>query len=307
MIVVCGIPSEPPVRLLLEAAHLAGVEAAMLNQRDSGRTALCLEARGTGTPKLVYHGPDGSIDLSAAHGIFVRLMEASNLPEYELSGASRIDRCRIDAWHAILGAWTETAQCRVMNRLKPSNSNVSKPYQAQLIARAGLPTPATIVTNDPAEVLAFRRKHGRIIFKSISARRSIVRELGAGDMRRLERIRQLPTQFQELLEGEDIRVHVVGDALFATHIESDVVDYRYASDQGGAATYEATNLPADVAEKCRWLSRSLQLPLCGIDLKRDRTGAYYCLEVNPSPAYSSFEEHTGQPIAAAIVRYLERG
>ena len=30
----------------------------------------------------------------------------------------------------------------------------------------------------------------------------------------------------------------------------------------------------------------------------------YCFEVNPSPAFSYDEAHTGQPIAQAIARYL---
>jgi hypothetical protein len=30
----------------------------------------------------------------------------------------------------------------------------------------------------------------------------------------------------------------------------------------------------------------------------------YCFEVNPSPAFSYYEEHTQQPIAYAVARYL---
>jgi hypothetical protein len=33
----------------------------------------------------------------------------------------------------------------------------------------------------------------------------------------------------------------------------------------------------------------------------------YCFEVNPSPAYSYYESHTGQPISAALARYLVAG
>jgi hypothetical protein len=29
-----------------------------------------------------------------------------------------------------------------------------------------------------------------------------------------------------------------------------------------------------------------------------------CFEVNPSPGFSYYEGHTGQPISAAIARYL---
>jgi hypothetical protein len=33
-------------------------------------------------------------------------------------------------------------------------------------------------------------------------------------------------------------------------------------------------------------------------------GGVYCFEVNPSPAYSYFQAHTHQPIAAAVARLL---
>ena len=51
----------------------------------------------------------------------------------------------------------------------------------------------------------------------------------------------------------------------------------------------------------------LNLPLCGIDLKVTPEGIYYCFEVNPSPAYTYYEEQTGQPIAQAIIDYMTNG
>ena len=42
-------------------------------------------------------------------------------------------------------------------------------------------------------------------------------------------------------------------------------------------------------------------------VKRTRDGDWFCLEVNPSPAYTYYQEHTGQPIAEAIVDHLVDG
>jgi glutathione synthase/RimK-type ligase-like ATP-grasp enzyme len=47
-------------------------------------------------------------------------------------------------------------------------SNHSKPYQAQLITKAGFDVPDTLVTNDPDRALAFRSRHKKVIYKSIS-------------------------------------------------------------------------------------------------------------------------------------------
>ena len=46
------------------------------------------------------------------------------------------------------------------------------------------------------------------------------------------------------------------------------------------------------------------LDFAGIDLRITPDGETYCFEVNPSPAYSAFEEATGQPISLALARYL---
>ena len=66
----------------------------------------------------------------------------------------------------------------------------------------------------------------------------------------------------------------------------------------------AVELPPDIRARCVHLSIQLQLPFCGIDLKRTEQGAYYCFEVNPSPAYSYYQQYTEQPIADALVEYL---
>jgi glutathione synthase/RimK-type ligase-like ATP-grasp enzyme len=52
------------------------------------------------------------------------------------------------------------------------------------------------------------------------------------------------------------------------------------------------------------LAQRLELPLAGIDLRRTPDGRHVCFEVNPSPAFSFYEQRTGLPIAAAIARYL---
>lgn len=82
------------------------------------------------------------------------------------------------------------------------------------------------------------------------------------------------------------------------------MDYRYASRDGIEVEMTPTDLPAEIAMRCIRLSRVLNLPLCGIDLKRTRNGDYYCFEVNPSPSYSYYQEHSGQDIATALVKYL---
>ena len=83
-------------------------------------------------------------------------------------------------------------------------------------------------------------------------------------------------------------------------IVSDAVDYRYGSRDGIENEMSAYELPDAIRDRCVRLSKALNLPLCGIDFKRTPDGEYVCFEVNPSPAFSYYEENAGQPISTAI-------
>jgi glutathione synthase/RimK-type ligase-like ATP-grasp enzyme len=202
--------------------------------------------------------------------------------------------------------WLDLASGLIVNRPAAMESNSSKPFQSQAIAKAGFAVPDTLVTNDPADVQEFWRRHKRVIFKSISGIRSIVQELTPVNVQRLERVKRLPTQFQAYVPGIDIRVHVVGERLFATQVDSAATDYRYAGQEGLETTLKEVALPDRIGAQCIALARRLDLPFCGIDLRRTPEGEYVCFEVNPMPAYSYYEAGTGQAISQAMVELLAR-
>ena len=303
MILLCGIPSEAPLRLVRQAAERLGVEAVLFNQRLS--SGIKLDGQVSSLPGKGFT-LDGTLTtqehvhpLDVFSGVYVRLMDYQALPEFDGAAAAHITRL-----HTALINWLEVGELRVMNRLGAMGSNQSKPYQAQLIAEAGFLTPPTLITNDPAAVSEFLFQHGRVIYKSISAVRSVVQELTRSRLQALGKIRYLPVQFQAFIPGDNLRVHVAGKQVFATLLHSDAVDYRYAGHAGLDLAMESVEIEEEVKQRCRRLSRRLGLPLCGIDLKRTPEGAYYCFEVNPSPAFSFYQENTGQDIAEAIVRWL---
>jgi hypothetical protein len=51
----------------------------------------------------------------------------------------------------------------------------------------------------------------------------------------------------------------------------------------------------------------MNLPVAGIDLRRSPDDEWFCLEVNPSPAFSYYQAHAGLPISEAIARLLAAG
>lgn len=302
MILLLGIPSEPPIAMVAAAAARLGLACHAVSQRSAAALPLRLDLTMQGLAGEI--GIDGgTLALDRVTGALVRLMDPERLPGRQ-DAADPFAAARTAAVHAALADWLETTPACVMNRAGPSATNIAKPWQSRVARRCGFAVPETLVTNDQARVRAFHARHGRVIFKSISSVRSIVRELDDAALARLDRLAVLPTQFQVLVPGMDVRVHAVGRELFASEIRSEATDYRYAARDGLAVAMAPLELPEEVARRCRRLVRALGLELAGIDLRRTPDGGWVCFEVNTAPAFSYYEEETGQPIARAIALRL---
>jgi RimK-like ATP-grasp domain len=245
-----------------------------------------------------------TLDLETVRGVFVRYLGMDGHAPFAHLPAGHEDAALSEGQSGLV-ALLETITCPVANRASASMSNCSKPYQALLVRESGLLTPPTLVTNDPETALDFFESCNRqVIFKSLSGVRSTVRQLEERDLERLHLLQHGPAQFQKFLPGDNIRVHTVGLEAIATRIKSGAVDYRYASLQGSQADLEPTELPDKITEACLRLSQRMGLLISGIDLKETPDGEYYCFEINPSPGFAYYEQHTGQPISAALVEAL---
>lgn len=309
MILIMGIPSEPPVKLLLEAARKIKIPYLMLNQREIRFWDLSIKYVNNKFSGQLSLG-DQKYDLESFFGIYVRMMDYNHLPEVKdevFKMANPKELLKLSLIHGKLMEWLAITKCRILNNPADMLSNLSKPYQAQIIAECGLKVPLHCITSSKSSVINFAQERGTLIYKSISSARSIVKELDLNDTAKLNKIKFLPTQFQQKLEGYNIRVHVVGNKLFATKAISNVVDYRYASRDEEEIDLQETHLPAPIEESCFKLSEKLNLVLCGIDLFLTTQNEYYCFEVNPSPGYSFYQELTGQDIATAIAKWLAYG
>lgn len=304
MILLCGIPSESPMALVREALDELGAPYVFFNQRHFATAEFDFELR-AGRATGRFRLGDDTHALEEFTAVFPRMMDDHFLPELNGEPDTSPKRRACRALHDAIHRWTEVADARVVNRSGPMSSNFSKPYQTQLIQSYGFRVPETLITNDPELAREFRARHGRVIFKSISGVRSIVRTLEDDDLKRLNLIRLCPTQFQAFVPGTNLRVHTIGEEVFATAVSTDATDYRYAHRQiGDPAELRAVELSDWLAAKCVALARGLGLDFAGIDLKVTPDDQIYCFEVNPSPAFSYYEGNTGQPISRAVARYL---
>ena len=299
MILVYGHADEGPIERVAASLAARGVDHIVVDQRRPDTWDLQLGLGASGVQGCVTVGAQ-RIPLGEITATYARPLS----PPAGVDG--RVD-ARTAASQAAIVEWLDVADGLVINRPEAMHSNASKPFQAQLIGACGITVPETLVSNEAEAVREFLQRHGSLVFKSTSGIRSIVRVLDDYQLGRLDHVGVLATQFQALVPGTDIRVHVVGPELFATEIVSEATDYRYAGRDGHAITLQPYELPPDVAASCHLLAERLALPLCGIDLRRTPASDHVCFEVNPMPGYSYFEGETGQPIAAAIARLLTAG
>ncbi len=298
MILLWGAPGERPLDSVRSALGDLRRDTLVLDQRAVADWSVELTADAEVRGRLV--GPAGVIDLSSIRAVYARPYDPVAVPAVQAAGLeSRLaDHAR--QVHEALRVWTELTTAYVVNRLSAMASNSSKPYQAREIHKGGFAVPPTLVTTDPAAAREFIRHHKDVIYKSASAIRSVVARVTPEVMEaRLDAITSCPTQFQAYVAGTDVRVHVVGEAVFACEVASAAVDYRYPGD--AEVTRKQVEIPNDVADRCRGLAQRFGLAVAGIDLRRTRDG-WVCFEVNPSPAFTFFD--LDGEIARAIAKQL---
>lgn len=299
MILLWGLAGDDPLDEVALELRAARVPFVLLDQRRELDVRVELDDALAGG---FVDAPAGGFALAEVTGVYVRVYEARLLPEIAAGTPEQLER--VSTLENSLWSWIALTDARVLNRPAAMATNNSKPLQAQLIAAHGLRVPETLVTTDAEAARAFWRRHRAVIYKSVSAVRSIVGRLTSAHLERFEDLRWCPTQLQEYIPGRDVRVHVVGDQLFATEVISAADDYRYASRQGAEVELRPFALPDEIAARCLAVSRGLDLPLAGIDLRQSVDDEWYCFEVNPSPCFTYYQRYTHQPIAGAVARYL---
>src|SRR5215213_2837281 len=297
VILLWGLSTDPPMAAVRAELERQRCPATFLDQEAVLETDV--ELRVDAAVFGIARSGGRAIDLGAAGAVYLRPYDPRDLPAVKRTARDSPARQHALAVYDLLVSWAELTPALVVNRPEATSSNMVKPYQAVQIRAAGFDVPDTLLTTDPDAAQEFWDRHGSVIYKSISGVRSIVSRLTSEHLSRLDDVRSCPTQFQECIPGQDYRVHVVGDDIFACEVRSDADDYRFAERQGVSAQVHPTALPDDVGERCQRLAAAMHLHLAGVDLRRTPDGQWYCFEVNPSPAFSYYQEHTGQPIDQA--------
>lgn len=305
MILLWGLEEDSPLVAVQSALYRLGASVAFVAQRAVLETEIELSVSDTIGGYLRINAQ--VIDLSSITAAYIRPHDTLRLPAVERAGlGSSVWQHAVGVEDALL-SWAELTPALVVNRPAAMASNNSKPYQTISIQSCGFAIPDTLLTTDPKAVREFWDRYGTVIYKSISGVRSIVSRLTLKQAEHLEDVTWCPTQFQQYIAGNDYRVHVIGEEVFTCEIASTADDYRYAASQGADVEIRPHTLPMDVADRCKALTVSMGLIVAGIDLRRTPEGRWYCFEVNPSPAFTYFQDASGQAIDESIARLLLTG
>ncbi len=213
-----------------------------------------------------------------------------------------------ESHEAVTGLWL-LLDAYFVNRPAATEAGGRKAYQLRLAQEVGLSIPETLITNDPSAARAFAGSRVRTVCKAFSATEQDWREtrlLREEELANLDQVAYAPVIFQEYVEaGVDLRVTVVGDALYAAAIHAEgtsyPIDFRMDLSR---ARIEPTTLPSRVEQALLALMKRLDLVYGAVDMRRTPSGQHVFLEVNPAGQWLFVEQRTNQPITAAVARLL---
>jgi RimK family alpha-L-glutamate ligase len=198
----------------------------------------------------------------------------------------------------------------VINSAHAIERTVDKFLASALLARAGVPTPRTIVCERAADAQqAFADLGGDVVVKPLfgSMGLGIARvedpDVAMRVFRALE-IERAVYYLQETLPhaGRDVRALVVGGRVLAA-IERTGEDWRTNLARGGTA--RAVELEARQAELCERAAATVGADYAGVDLLPGPDGRDHVLEVNGIPGWYGVEQATRVDVAAAVVGHVE--
>jgi tetrahydromethanopterin:alpha-L-glutamate ligase len=279
---------------LREAFAERSVDAAFASLRDC-RFELAGNGAGIAIP-----GFDGCLPDAA----FVRGVPGGSLEQVVL---------RLDVLHGLKGLGVP-----VYNDGRAIERTVDKAMTSFVLARAGLPTPSTWVTESASEARSI------VLRETSEGREVVVKPLfgsqGAG-LKRVASVAELPPAhdydgvyyLQRYVEPgapgwHDWRVFVIDGSAAAAMIRRGA---SWINNVSQGATCEAAELPGDLGELAERACTALHMDYAGVDLIRDRDGQAQVVEVNGVPAWKGLQSVSRVNIAERLVddlldRYLPR-
>ena len=287
-LLLAGGKDDPNLVALAHAATKAGVELLELRIPSGESPAFCWDPV-AGAPRLSGR----ELKPSAA---FIR---------YDVFAGMKDPRPTVNsralAWYQTFMGWLlSEPRIRIFNR-DISQIATNKPASLVLAREAGLPIPATLVTNE-VERFGARQLHS-LVAKPVSGGdycHPLVGALNKAELR--GGLAAMPAIVQKRLVPPEVRIYLIGQFAFAFEVCSGSLDYRVNQD---AELIFLAEVPKELCMLRKLMSR-LGMDFGAADFKTDPdTGQLLFLELNSSPMFVRFDQVSGGQLCAAIIQELE--
>ncbi len=272
-------------RRLVESALKLGHETRVLNPLH------CFLVLSQRAPEIYYRGLEARVsDLDV---VLPRI--GASITEHGLAVVNQFDMMGVP----------------LVNNSQPIARSRDKLRSLQLLARAGIDIPKTVMVSDPSQIHRALEIVGGppAILKVVKGTQGIGVILAETEQAALTVLETfwnlgmniLVQEFIEESEGRDIRALVVGDRVVtAMRRQASVGEFRSNVHRGGTGT--VVDLPESYRRAALEAMRVMELQLGGVDMLESETGPKV-VEINSSPGFEGLERWTGVDIASAIIEY----
>jgi glutathione synthase/RimK-type ligase-like ATP-grasp enzyme len=213
------------------------------------------------------------------------------------------EHINLSSWAALHGHLMTEFQGRWVSDPIATELAENKLPQLRAARRAGIRTPATLVSQDPARIREFCGAYPGAIIKPLRSRGELaVTAVVSAELLAHDDVLALaPAIYQENIPGDrHLRITMFGDHCFAALIEARELDWRVDVSVPFSAYQPSPKLDAALRE----ILSSLGLVMGIFDLKVTPEGDIVFFEVNPQGQFLFVEGLCQMPIAEALADYL---
>jgi RimK-like ATP-grasp domain len=321
IILVIGLESDPHIQKVLDRVNLDEFEPVVL---DYSKIPKHIKISYLFKPKepteVIFQLENRTFSSKLIHSIWYR--RANNIVLDEPSLDENVKKYITKEFIAFMRSLTTLLRDKKW-LIKPKAADYAslKPVNLSVAQEVGFEIPATVMGNNPEQVIEFGLSKKDIAVKALDRGFYYTsKDDGVGMktqkvniqtmLEKVEQIQYSPTIYQEYVEKDyELRVTVVGEKVFACKIDSQKaknkqthIDWRnYDLANTPHSKYD---LPPEIKQKCLDLTNKMDLNFGCIDLIKTPQGKYVFLEINPYGQWLWIEKLSGLEISEAIVDFI---
>lgn len=303
MILILGTEHEAHANHIKNALKACGEDCVIFDTRLYPNNVL-IDWEVLGTNKGAITINNKKIEFSDIQGVYWRNFSDVKYEIFEDGEnteflSNMLERERRSALHSLF----YSLDFNWVNSMNAFELHKKKAYLTSEYHKSGIRVSKTLITNDKDALLRFYEENDKkLIYKPVLGG-SYTKVLGDNDLKEenLATLKVAPVQFQEFVDGVDIRVYAFKNSgLYAAKIEAATLDFR----EDLSSKLIPIELPQNIKDDCFKMMEIADLKYSGIDIRLNTNGEYVFIEANPAPMFIHAQNVTGFPITEELIKLL---